>query len=297
MKEAIKYNFGFNDVQIKECKNGYYFYYLDYKYYLLRYDLDIDNQIKISEYLYKNNIKVNTFVMNKDNKYKISINSINYVLIKVNDIESEEITLDEIIKFNNLLSPTKINIPLYSTLWSSKVDLIEEELKDYEEDYPLIEEYTPYFIGLAENAISYFKDTIEEENIESVKINLNHKRIPYKLTRGFINNPINFKIDFEIRDISEYLKSKVLNEESVIDDIYYIRDLNMSKASYRILYSRLLYPTYYFDLLIDVITNNKEETEIKGAIDKIEIYKEFLKEYHSIINERISLPKIEWLYK
>ena len=117
---------------------------------------------------------------------------------------------------------------------------------------------------------------------------------------GYYNgNPCNedFRIDYEVRDIAEYLKTKVINKVSVKDDLDYICSLNLSKASIWLLYARLLYPSHYFDDLIKAITGEIKEEILNKYVDNIDNYEFFLKEFYTLVSEKVSIPKIEWLYK
>ncbi len=297
MKEAIKYNYNIMDLYLYEIDKGYYFYYEEEKYYLYKYEKDVSILISLDNITksINNKYKMNSIVRTKDKKLYMEYSSDNYVLLKVNDIENEEVSLEELLTFDNIL--IKYNALIrWDKMWENKIDMLEEELKTYDDDFPLIEEIIDYYIALSENAISYFIDTMNEENLKAVKVNINHKRIPLNIKKGFLINPLNIVIDYEVRDIAEYLKTKAINKINVIDDIYYIRSLKLSTASIRMLYSRLLYPSYFIDELIKVITNEKEENELKKYIENIKYYESFLKEFYNIISEKVSIPKIEWLY-
>lgn len=302
MKETIKYYFNVFPTNIYEIDNGYYFYINDVKYYFVKYQRnpeEIEFLVRISNELYNKKILVDTFIKNKDGSFFVNLNNDVYVLLRVNSIESDAYNIKDIIYFNDLLIlNTKYNINTdWANLWMKKIDDYETEISEFNTEYPLVQESFNYYVGLAENAISYFKDTLLEENIDEVKINLNHKRVHSKAYSGFINNPLTFTFDYEMRDVSEYIKSKFFEgEEEVYDDIEYILMGNYSKASLRMFYSRLLYPSYYFDELEKLLTEETEEKNLLKYIDKIEEYEEFLRFVYKRINRKVSLPVVQWLF-
>ena len=184
----------------------------------------------------------------------------------------------------------------WATLWEKKIDEFEISISEINDEYPLIQESFSYYIGLAENAISYFKDTINEEDMKDVKINLNHRRIDESAKSANINNPLTFTFDYEVRDIAEYIKSKFFKgiiDFDEIDDL--LISNNFSRASLRILFSRLLYPSYYFDEVKNIFIYDENENIVKTYINKCEIYEDFLIDIYNLINKKVNIPPIEWL--
>ena len=85
--------------------------------------------------------------------------------------------------------------------------------------------------------------------------------------------------DYKARDIGEYLKYLFFSKEyKNIDIKKFIKKLNFSKFSYRLLFGRMLYPSYYFDKYEKIINNNLNENDII-----------------SIINEKTIIPKVDWI--
>ena len=301
MKETIKFYYNVYPEKIYEIDNGYYFYLNDIKYYFIKYERDINETnflIDITNKLYKRNVLVDTFIKNKDGNFVININNENYVLLRVNSIENDIYNLKDIMYFNNLLiSTNNYNISNnWSNLWKKKVDDIENEFNDLNNEYPLLRMSIDYYVGLAENAISYFNDTLIEEDVTSVKINLNHKRIPSITYSGFINNPLNFTLDYEVRDFAEYLKSHFFSNDIDYDYVYEVLTTNIfNKASLRILFARLLYPSYYFDLVKNIFEGNNEEKDVIKYLNRINDYQMFLQDIYNIISKKYSIPVVEWI--
>jgi len=301
MKETIKYFYNVYPDKIYEIENGCYFFTNDYKYYFVKYSGNTNNLellVKISNDLYNKGILVDTFILSKNKTFYVNVDEYLYVMLRVNSIENDTYTLKDIIYFNNLLiSNDKIKLSGdWATLWEKKIDEFELSISEINDEYPLIQESFSYYIGLAENAISYFKDTINEEDMKEVKINLNHRRIDESAKSANINNPLTFTFDYEVRDIAEYIKSKFFKgiiDFDEIDDL--LISNNFSRASLRILFSRLLYPSYYFDEVKNIFIYDENENILKTYINKCEIYEDFLIDIYNLINKKVNIPPIEWL--
>ena len=57
----------------------------------------------------------------------------------------------------------------------------------------------------------------------------------------------------------------------------------------------MIYPTYYFDLYEEIITNRKKDEEIKKIIDKVDDYEKIIKQIYNYYKSIIIVPQIEWL--
>ena len=61
------------------------------------------------------------------------------------------------------------------------------------------------------------------------------------------------------------------------------------------LYARLLYPTYYFDIYEKVIEDLKEESELLDIINKVDEYELFLKEAYFELSRMHKIEQINWI--
>ena len=274
MKEAINYFYNIYPSKLEKIENGVYFYYHDFKYYFIKYERDvkeIEMLVKISNDLYSKNIYVTTFILSNKKTFYVNLNESIFVMLRVNTYEDDILKLKDVVKFNNLLISNNLMMNEdWASLWSRKVDEFETEMTDLNNDYPIIQESSHYYVGLAENAISYF--------------------------RGVINNPLTFTFDYDVRDLSEYIKSKFFASNL---DYFEIEDLlsnyEFSSCSLRFLFSRLLYPSYYFDLVEDILNDIYDEKEIVKFISRIEEYEDFLMDIYTILNKRVNIPPIPWI--
>ena len=63
------------------------------------------------------------------------------------------------------------------------------------------------------------------------------------------------------------------------------------------LYARLLYPTYYFDIYEKIMNKSLDEEALIKIIEKNEAYETFLKESYLELTKYAPLERIEWLLK
>ena len=185
MKNFIFLNY---NIEVDKIYNNKYFFINDEKIYIIETDKkekDIDYLGILSNELFLHGIKVNTFIINNEKKYFTKKDNINIVLLRVNEYEND-LDINDIIRFQN------INTNLESTniinKWTTIVDDLENELVDYNDEYPLIQNSIDYFIGMAENAISLLnnhKDKIVNDSIGHIN---NYK----EFNKCILNNPFNF---------------------------------------------------------------------------------------------------------
>ena len=297
MKETINYYYNVYPNKIVEINNGCYFHFNDFKYYFIETTKtieELDFLVKVSNNLYNKNILVDTFIINKNKSFYVSLNNKVYVLLRVNTLENDKYSLKDLIYFNKKLILNTSDLVPWDILWSKKIDIFENEISEFNIDYPLIQESFDYYVGLAENAISYFVDIKETENMNETSISLSHKRLNKEVLSGLINNPINFTFDYEIRDIALYIQSKffddVLDFEEVVDTLKILNKVNL-----RLLYCRLLYPVYYFDQVKLILEEDIDEKTLLKYITKAKEYEILLIDIFNIISKKYNLEKIEWL--
>ena len=72
----------------------------------------------------------------------------------------------------------------------------------------------------------------------------------------------------------------------------YLNDL-----MFNLLYARLLYPTFYFDVFDKIILEDGKDSDIVFTLDKIDIYLDTLKRLYDRFNNEYQMFRIEWLNK
>lgn len=292
LKNIIEYFYNLKIDTLHKNRNRYEFEINKNRYYLVlayRYEKELE-QI---ENLIKDNKNFDQIIRNINSKLMTNINGKNYLLLeKSNKKTSIE---DELLNYYKVLLPSQLYFNIDRTdwvyLWSEKIDYIEYQKIHLKGEYPLLEESINYFIGMAENAIMYVRNCFKEDNNLDDLV-LSHKRI---ISKEF-NSPINLIVDHRSRDISEYLKYLFFtNDYDYIKINQYLQKLNLNSYMYKLLYGRMLFPTFYFDKYDDIVNKNKSEKEILAILKKVEAYEDFLKNIYLIINQNTAIKKVDWL--
>lgn len=261
MKEFIFINY--NLIIDKIYKD--YFFINDEKIKIIKYKEDInkiDKLVHISNELYKNKLFVDTFILNKEGKFITKNNKENIILLKVND-RDKLIDINYLKKFRIINNLEKENI---KEKWIKEVDEFENKIIEYNMENKLIQNSSNYFIGLAENAIALINEY--EITNEIIGHNINF----YKINKSEFNNPLTFiKID-KMYDMSNYIKIKFYRNELSLDEIDTILAEMNDESQEAKLFSYLLYPNYYFDL----ISENFDEKRLHQIVKKIKKYEKML---------------------
>ena len=115
-----------------------------------------------------------------------------------------------------------------------------------------------------------------------------------------VHSHILFGIDDGSRTILESVellkKLKSVGFNNVILTPHFILDSTYnSNYEANMLYARLLYPTYYFDIYEKVIEDLKEESELLDIINKVDEYELFLKEAYFELSRMYKIEQINWI--
>lgn len=273
MRNAIKYYYGI-DIEDLRYEDGYYVFE---KYLLVPKIRELD--LKLYEYISKMNIYNYKIVLNKENKHVTEINNSQYILLE--RINNYQLTDDNLINNTVLIGKQKIN---WDILWEEKLDYYEDFLRTVPSKR--IKETFIYYNGLTENAIKFYKEIKSEHPVFLSHLRLN--KIDYL-------NPVNCIVDYRARDIAEYIKTCFFNDDINKLNLRYILS-NLDKTDILILYSRLLYPSYYYDCC-EKISNGYDEQILELYINKIDEYEIFLKELYFDIKDKFYIPMIDWIIK
>ena len=292
MKNSIYNNYNILVYDIKVKNNSYYFYYNDELY---SFDLVV-NDIKSIEEAYQYAIKYNLdcFRIIKNNKGELfsKINDKYYALLKIKGILKYE--YNELSFYYYGVNKKGNN---WSNMWSDRLDYYELQIKELGLKHQLLLNTFGLYHGIAENAILYYNLSISKFN-ESSNVCIMHNRIKYPCYLIDYNNPLNFIIDYSVRDIAEYIKSYMLVEKYTIDNVInIINNYNFSNLMFNLFYSRLLYPSFYFDIFDKIILNNEKDDEILNVVKYSNRYLSMLKKLYEIYNTKYNMFKIEWLDK
>lgn len=293
IKSLIEYYYNIKINNLYKKRRQYRFYYLNNEYFflpLIRYETEIMEV----HHLIKGNSIYDQFVINIENNIITQVKNQPYILIKKT---ATKMAVEDVIKKPSYIFTSKhlyknINRSNWVFLWSEKIDYIEYQLMHLDKEYPLLRNSVNYFIGMAENAISYVYNTYYSLQPKSDHLVISHKRI----TNQEFNNPLNLILDYRSRDIAEYLKYIFFNNDYDYLKIKSLLDyLNLDQFSYQLIYGRLLFPTYYFDKYDEIIGNNLAESEILPILKRTEEYEDYVTNIYMIINQIFSIERIDWL--
>lgn len=306
MKEIINYYYNFYVEEVDEQeKYSSFKYYGDEFYFAFfnRSEEELADIIEICQELKQKGIRVHDIIQNRENKLLTKVGDNYYILLKLNVNKNEKINFIETIEIINKLKLNNYNSKLYrnnwSELWNKKVDYFEYQIKEIGKEKTVILDSFGYYIGLAENAISYVNKINKVIGIsDKDNIVLCHRRVFFPNTTLNYFNPLSFIFDLEIRDIAEYLKIEFFNnEDSFLDLKTYLKIKKLTPYSYHMLYARLLYPSYYFDIYENIMNNSEDENKLIKIINKVNDYEEFLRKSYFEISKYANLEKIDWLIK
>lgn len=300
MKNALNYYYNLNPTSIHQINKNYKCYIDDEEYLLTIYEGDI-NYIQelqmLSHYLFQNGIPCHQIITNINNELITIINNSRYILLRILTT-NRPISIDDLAYFSAIyIDNTKLKTLSknnWYNMWMNKIDYFEYQMSQFGKKYPMIVDSANYYIGLAENAVSFLSNNIS--NYEESLV-VSHKRIN---NIGLVDlfNPLNLIIDNRSRDLAEYIKNKFFNtnynSDEAIDDI---RQFNLTKEQYILLFSRLLFPTYYFDKFEEIVFDNKDPNELLKIINKSELYIIFLRDIYIHFIKDLNIYPIEWLTK
>lgn len=290
MKNILQffYQIVVNDNDIDD--EGYFFYNKNYwqikKY--LRNNLEIDKLLVLNNYMFLNNIKINRIVLNIKNEPLSLYENNYYILLKVDYKELE------ISHFNTFLAPNIKGLNIlyrnnWAYLWETKIDYVEYQIKHFIHKYPIIYDTVNYYIGLAENAIMYYKML----DVKNEKLYINHRRVGTE--KGFFD-PCELVIDYKVRDIAEFIKYNFFVKRSDVSQIInYLSRIKLEYMDYLLLYVRLLFPSYYFDMYDRIINGEMEEKKIMEITKYANEYENLLYNVYLMIRKNINIIEINWL--
>ena len=299
MKNFIKFFYNMKVTNINFINNYYEFNHNNnyYRLYILNEEYNIynyNNIYTINKELI-NNTLMSEIILNKDKNIITTYHNINYILLKINCNINKNITLEEI----DYLSKVKIvnnNKSNWGLLWSKKIDYLEELISENGKKYPQVVNSFNYFIGLSENAISYYNNIDIDNNMMYY---ISHKVLRPTDKVYSLYNPWNIIYDYRVRDVAEYIKNSFWTDNhNIYNELNnYLYKNNLSLNEVKLLISRVLFPSFYFDLYEDIFNYNKDEKILNNIISRIDEYEEYLNSIIIYFKRFYPIDEIEWLKK
>ena len=138
---------------------------------------------------------------------------------------------------------------------------------------------------------------MKNNNIDTGSLTFQHNRVDINTTVVEYYNPCNIIIDHFCRDISEYIKSCIINKQWNLDIVKeYLSRYDMKKNDIQIMYARIIFPSYFLDKLEEYIIGEKIEKilSIENIIPK---YSEAIYQISYWFIEMYDIEPINWIIK
>lgn len=291
MKNILEYYYNIQIDKLHNKNNNYYFNLYNNTYILKKYYGKEETLFKLNQITY-----LNKTIPNKYSKLITIINNDNYILIHISN--KNNLSLNSISNLANNIyqyNLEELERNNWEILWSNKIDHYERLTKENIKKYPKIRESFDYFIGMGENAITYLVNTKKETR----KTPLDNKVISHINLEDSIYNPSNVILDHKARDIAEYIKySFFINNKNIFNELEeYFKYNYYSEYGIRVLYSRILYPSFYFNIYDNILNSKIEEKELNKIISKIDNYEIYLYNIYLFLRRFYNIPIPEYLKK
>lgn len=289
IENILKFYYNFADFNLKNKNESYIinFHNIIYYFFPIRNTKEeIKDIYELYDEIHKYDEQTSEIILNKFKEITTTINNQEYILVKIGkkNINTNNKIINYQKKYNSLYRTQ------WGLLWAKKIDYLEYQRIHIKGNYKILDKYFDFFVGMTECAIALFNNEITKYN--DLPITIQHKRY----NEYFYDNPINIIIDYRVRDISELIKYKYFNNQIDINSINeMLEQFHLKEGENVLLFSRLLFPTFYFDLYNNIVNNDKKENSAEGYIEKFENYCLFLKKIGELKYFKDVKENFKWL--
>lgn len=300
MKNIIEFYYNIKIDTIHNKNNNYIFNINNQNYIFKPYYKDentADCCFRLNSML-SETVPLNNIIPNKYNSPITPVEDTSYILI--HNRNKSPISLPAISNISNTVIPNITYIKSlernnWEILWGNKIDYYEMQINENSKKYPLIRESFDYFIGMGENAIAYLVNT----KLETKPTIYDNKVPSHNTIYNSLYDPSNLILDHKARDLSEYIKYSFWNNnKKIFQELneYFIYNY-YSEYGIRVLFSRILYPSFYFDLYDQIITGKKEEKELNKIISRVNEYELYIYNIYLYLSKFYNIPEIDYIKK
>ncbi len=266
-----------NRYYIKTIDDNYILKKVDGNANLLNYIQELENSLIKYKYFF-------SVVFNKSGFPISMINNDYYMLLETKDEFDGNICIFDIkntyyVDNYNLIN--RLNHFDWISLWEKKIDYYENWLLTKKEQFIDMLPLFNYYIGIGEMAIAFLKMALKEKNNFNDSLVFMHNRVKMDTKVSDYYDPTLLIVDHKSRDIAEYIKDMFYNNMLDYDMIrnYFTKNY-FSDVDKKILYSRILFPTFFFDNIEQSCDSNK-----KSYIENVTLnHFNFLIEIKKILN-------------
>ena len=306
MRNVINYYYNLNPNKINQIFDYYYFYINSELYFFKIYYRNIEDARDIyllNQEMLKKNIMVNEIISNRDGDIITFVNQNPYILTKISININKSISLAEISFLSNVrvIYQDRLMRSNWANLWVNKIDYLEYYHEQNYHKYPLLSSSFDYFIGLSENAITYLNHTISTLRPSQYDIGvISHEILLIDDTIYSLYDSQNIIIDHKARDIAEYIKMSFFRDNySIFDELdEYFKYNYYSKYGIQLLLSRVLYPSFYFEMYDKIVNKKENESDVLKITSRIDEYEKYLSDIWKYFHKYYDIQDILWfLYK
>ncbi len=267
---------------IRKNNNSYIFYYNEH-FYIFRKCYENEEKIGyIYNYIYNNdNYLYHIIVKNKHNKYVSNYNNENYILMMV------KFNLNRKLMFNDVYDSTKYYISYikkkdfsWSKLWKQKIDQVDYFISNSNLHFDILTlSIINYYLMLSENALIFYNFISFDDYLP---LSLCHNRIVKEADLYDYFSINNLILDHKTRDIGEFIKNYIYSSKNIdVSEFYLIKQMTLNEKI--LLISRIIFPSYFFDVFDDFVINNRDFKEFYKSFIYMEIYSDNLKKMVNFI--------------
>ena len=271
--DVIQKNYKFPEFYFTSDENifisgmNYYFIFL---FENLKDNLDCIRLSSFVEYCYRP-------IYNNSYEYITKYNSCFYIIFFIKNY-----TFNPSFLFQPLVISDKFYLE-WRDNWIQKSDYIFSFYSFIKGKYSLIDESIHYYLGLLDYCIYLLNNYIGYYDYGCVQ----HKR--FLLKKYF--NPVYFKIDVKERDFADYLKYLFFSNQYKKNHISELIFSGKNYFNYDLVFIRLLFPDYYFDIFDNIILEKDSCSSLYDIIHKQDSYVNYVQMIRSEIEKVYPIKK------
>ncbi len=291
MESIIEYYYGLTNLNINKKEDYYLISSSEDNYILEELPYDENELRNILDILNQTKILYHLVILTKEGNLKINYDGKDYILLKIRQDTNKNISIFD---FNEIKSAGNVN---WGELWSKRIDFYETQIDEIVKD-DSIKYALQYYIGMTENAISFFNNLQEIYDNKMLVYGLEHRYLKVPLDETNFYDPLNIFVDLDIRDLAEYIKLVFFEEQLTDYEILHLIDqVNFTETSANYFLDRLMYPSYFFRVYDDYIDKRVVSNKMFIIIKKSPEFENLAKEIYSRLNIKYSLKINNWLFK
>ena len=199
-----------------------------------------------------------------------------YILLKTHDLSFSRLFM--LPYQGNMIS---LN---WKNSWIQKSDFIQSYYSYYRGKYKNIDESFDYFLNLLELSIFY----LDDYDTYFYSPYITHSS--FSIEEYF--NPLNIKIDVAERDFGEYLKYLFFHDSYDKSKICQLLYENRNVYRYSLVFARVLYPNYYFDLLDLIFMKKNDSSILNDVLGRVFEFREYILFLEDEISKYTKIKKV-----